>query len=172
MSRIFFCARAYSLICFGMWLLLSQVGSSRVIQDDISSKLIGSWAGEGKAFGRPSRPEMKWESTLNGKFIKLSYRTEIKTSKGETEVFEGHGYYKSLGAGKYQGNWFDSQGSSHPINAVFQDNALTANWGTQETELGKTVYRLTSPNEMELIDSVQKKDGSWREFGRARLKRK
>ena len=171
MNRIFLRVGVYSLICLGISLLLSNGGSSKVIQDDVSSKLIGSWAGEGKAFGRPSRPEMKWESTLNGKFIKLSYRTLIQTPKGD-EVFEGHGYYKSLGAGKYQGNWFDSQGSSHPISAVFANDALTANWGTQQTELGKTIYRLTSPDEMELIDSVQKKDGTWQEFGRARLKRK
>ena len=170
MNRSFLRAGVYSLICLGMSLMLGQADSSRVIQDDISSKLIGSWAGEGKAFGRPSRPEMKWEPTLNGQFIKLSYRTTIQTPKGD-EVFEGHGYYKSLGAGKYQGNWFDSQGSSHPISAVFAENALTANWGTQQTELGKTIYRLSSPDEMELVDSVQKKDGTWQEFGRAKLKR-
>ena len=170
MNKIFFRAGTFSLICLGMLLLLGHGGSSKVIQDHISSKLIGSWAGEGKAFGQPSRPEMKWESALNGQFIKLSYRTVIKTSKGD-EVFEGHAYYKSLGAGKYRGNWFDSQGSSHPINAVFEENALVANWGTQQTELGKTVYRLTSPSEMELIDSIQKKDGSWQEFSRAKLKR-
>ena len=171
MNRIFFRAGAYSLVCFGMWLLLSQVGSSKVIEDDISSKLTGSWAGEGKAFGMPSRPEMKWELTLNGKFIKLNYKTEMKSSKGETQVFEGHGYYKSLGQGKYQGVWFDSQGEQHPIVATFENDALTANWGTPENTLGKTVYRLITPNEMELIDSIRKKDGTWQEFSRARLKR-
>ena len=171
MTRILFRAGAYSLVCFWMWLLLSQVGSSKVIQDDISSKLAGSWAGEGKAFGRPSRPEMKWELTLNGKFIKLNYKNEMKSSKGETQIFEGHGYYKSLGGGKYQGTWFDSQGEQHPISATFENDALTANWGTPETKLGKTVYRLIAPNEMELIDSIRKKDGTWQEFSRAKLKR-
>ena len=154
-----------------MWLLLTQAGSSKVFQDDIS-KLMGSWAGEGKAFGMPSRPEMKWELTLNGKFIKLNYKNEMKSAKGETRTFEGHGYYKSLGDGKYQGTWFDSQGAQHPIKATFEDNALTSNWGTPETEEGRTVYRITANDEVEVVDSVRKKkDGTWREFSRAKLKR-
>lgn len=171
MSRIFLRVVNRFLVCCAVMLLLSQVAASRIVPDDISSKFIGSWAGEGKAFGRRSRPEMKWEATLSGKFIKLTYRTEL-TSRIGKEVFEGHAYYKSLGAGKYKGTWFDSQGSEHPITAVFEDNALTANWGTPQTELGKTVYRLVSAKEMELVDSVQRKDGTWQEFGRAKLARK
>ena len=108
-----------------MWLLLSQVGRVvRIFQDDIS-KLIGSWAGEGKAFGMPSRPEMKWELTLNGKFIKLNYKTEMKSARAKPEPLKGTDITKSLGDGKYQGTWFDFQGAQHPIKATFEDNALT-----------------------------------------------
>lgn len=161
----------FPLVGLGILLLISQARVGATPQDEISSKLVGSWTGEGKAFGMPSRPEMRWELALNGKFIKLTYKTEMKSSKGETQIFEGHGYYKSLGSGKYQGTWFDSQGEQHPINATFENDALTANWGTPETKMGKTVYRLITPNEMELTDSIRKKDGTWQEFSRARLKR-
>jgi len=171
MNRIVNRFGGFPLVCVGMLLLFSRSGASNTPQDDISSKLAGSWAGEGKAFGRPSRPEMKWELTLNGKFIKLNYKNQMKSSKGETQIFEGHGYYKSLGGGKYQGTWFDSQGAQHPIKATFEDNALTANWGTPETEEGRTVYRLTATDEIEVVDSVRKKDGTWQEFSRAKLKR-
>jgi hypothetical protein len=50
MNRIFLRVGVYSLICLGVSLLLSQGGSSQDIQDDISSRLIGSWVGEGKVW--------------------------------------------------------------------------------------------------------------------------
>ncbi len=121
------------------------------------------------AFGRPSKPEMKWERVLSGKFLKLTYRTELRSAKGEPQLFEGHAYCKSLGNGKYHGTWYDSQGSVHPIEATFEGSALTSNWGTAQTELGKTVYRLLAAERMELVDYVQKKDGTWQEFARAKL---
>ncbi|HKR59689.1 MAG TPA: DUF1579 family protein [Pyrinomonadaceae bacterium] len=171
MTRTVFPVGRYSIVCLGLLSLLGQTAAAPVAPDDVSARLVGAWAGEGKAFGGSSRPEMKWERTLNGKFIKLTYKAEFKSAKGAVQVFEGHAYYKSLGGGKYQGTWFDSQGSQHPITAVFESDALTANWGTPETELGKTIYRLTANDEMELIDSVRKKDGTWQEFHRAKLKR-
>ena len=169
MTKMVLRISAHSILCLVLLLLTGQAVVTQG-QNDIG-RLAGSWSGEGKAFGMPSRPEMKWELTLNGKFFKLNYKTEMKSAKGETRIFEGHGYYKSLGDGKYQGTWFDSQGAQHPIKATFEDNALTANWGTPETEEGRTVYRITATDEIEVVDSVRKKDGTWQEFSRAKLKR-
>jgi hypothetical protein len=46
-----------------------------------------------------------------------------------------------------------------------------AAWGTAETEVGETTYRLTAPDRTEVVDRVKSKDGTWREFGRCTLSR-
>ena len=151
--------------------VMSPVWAATRVEDDVASRFAGDWNGSGVAFQRPSKPKMKWEPVLGGKFLKLTYKTEMQSAKGEPRLFEGHAYYKSLGGGKYRGTWFDSQGTVHPLEASFDGNTLATNWGTAQTELGKTVYHLREPNKMEVTDSVQKKDGSWMEFGRATLTR-
>jgi hypothetical protein len=85
--------------------------------------------------------------------------------------FEGQAFYRALGAGRYRGWWFDSSGMMRPIEAALAGDALVAAWGTPETEVGETTYRLTGSGSMEIIDRVRGKDGQWREFGRTRLQR-
>lgn len=133
--------------------------------------LVGAWKGEGKLLGMASRAEMKWEPVLSGRFTRLTYRAEMRTPDGSTQVFEGHGYYRSLGDGKYAGAWFDSQGDHHPIAAVFQGGALTATWGTEASKLGRTTYQMVGANRLEVIDEIRAKDGAWQQFGRATLSR-
>jgi hypothetical protein len=58
-----------------------------------------------------------------------------------------------------------------PIEASRLGESLVAKWGTAETELGETTYRLMPDGSMEIIDRVQGKDGTWREFGRVVVKR-
>lgn len=139
--------------------------------DEISTRMVGVWKGEGKAFGLASHPELKWEPTLGGRFMRIAYKVETKSSKGVVQVFEGHGYYKSLGGGKYQATWFDSQGAVHPIAATFAGDLLTANWGTEQTTMGKTTYRLVDAVTMEVVDYTRTKEGTWKEFSRATLKK-
>ena len=50
-------------------------------------------------------------------------------------------------------------------------STLVAKWGTPETEVGETTYRLVSDHEMSVVDRVRQKDGTWREFGRSTLSR-
>lgn len=154
-------------------LLLSAlaVGASSIDDADITSKLAGAWKGEGKAFGMSTRPVMIWEPALGGKFMKLTYRNEMMSAKGDVRVFEGHAYYKALGGGKYRATWFDSQGAVHPIEATFDGVTLTSNWGTRETEVGRTTYRLVNAGTIEVVDFVQTKDGTWKEFSRATLRK-
>lgn len=140
-------------------------------KDAVSTNLIGSWKGEGKAFGMRSRVEMKWESVLDKKFVRLQYKTEMRSANGETQIFEGYAFYKFLGDGKYRAVWFDSSGDLHPVSAVFDKSTLTSDWGTPETELGRTLYRLTAPSTIEVIDYIRQKDGTWKEFSRAILKK-
>ena len=44
-------------------------------------------------------------------------------------------------------------------------DAIVAKWGTPETEVGETTYRLMPDGTMAITDRVQSKDGQWRQFG-------
>ena len=86
-------------------------------------------------------------------------------------TFEGHAYYRASASGGYRGMWFDNAGMFRPIEAARDGDALVSRWGTPQTEEGETTYRLLSDSEMEIVDRVKSKDGTWREFGRSRLRR-
>ena len=76
----------HSLICLVPLLLMSQVAAAQE-RNDIATRLAGSWAGEGKAFGMPSRPEMRWELALNGKFIKFDLQDRNEIFQGRNSDF-------------------------------------------------------------------------------------
>ena len=57
------------------------------------------------------------------------------------------------------------------LAVMLDGDAIVATWGTPETEVGETTYRLTASASMEIIDRVRGKDGQWREFGRTLLQR-
>ncbi|MEP7270691.1 MAG: hypothetical protein ABI882_04270 [Acidobacteriota bacterium] len=159
-------------ICLLLLITYSQLGNRVHAQvSDFPSRLLGQWIGEGKTMGMDSRPTMRWERVLANKFVHLHFRNEIKNGQGKVEIFEGHAYYKATGGGNFSANWFDSGGAAHPIQAVFADNALTSKWGTEQTEMGITTYRLVDDNSVEIVDQVRRKDGTWREFSRTLLKR-
>jgi hypothetical protein len=48
---------------------------------------------------------------------------------------------------------------------------LTAHWGNEETETGRSQYRLLDDGTLEAIDSVMNDAGEWQEFGHAILAR-
>ena len=137
--------------------------------NDLLKKFIGTWHGDGKVMGLESRITMTWEEVLDGKFTRLIFRNEMKQKDGGTQIFEGNAYFKSINLNKYQGNWFDSGGESHPIDATFTANSLDSLWGTNETKLGRTIYRLIEKDKLEIVDSIKTKEGNWREFGRSVL---
>jgi hypothetical protein len=136
----------------------------------ITTRMLGSWRGEGHVMGMESRIQMKWESVLGGKFVRLTWRNEMRAKQGK-QVFEGDAYYQANQDGTYRGQWFDSGGEAHPISGKIESESLVADWGTKDTKQGRTVYRLLSENTMEVIDSVLAKDGQWKEFGRSKFLR-
>jgi hypothetical protein len=136
-------------------------------------RLQGEWTGQGTAFGLAAQVQTKWESVLDGKFVRLSLSYTTKTNSGVEQTFAGHGYYQAKGEGAYEGYWFDTQGNQYPIKAKLEGNSLTALWGIPGKIEGKSVYSLTdSDKSFGVNDSLKQKDGSWRDFSRFELKRK
>jgi hypothetical protein len=140
-------------------------------QDQFLSRLEGTWEGEGKGFGMPARLQLSWQWVLDKKFLRLTLRNEMTAAGGQKQIFEGTAYYKALAANKYEAQWFDSRGVTFPIKAQVEGDSLVANWGSPDKEEGKSIYRLSDKDTMEVVDSVKQKDGSWREFGRVVVKR-
>lgn len=132
------------------------------------SRLEGSWQGDGKTLGMAANMRLKWEWVLNKKFLRLSLKNEMSRPNGQKQVFEGEAYYHASSA---DGHWFDSRGWAFPIKAHVEGNTLVGAWGSPDKEEGKSTYRLVDANTLEVIDTVKQKDGTWREFGRATLKR-
>lgn len=137
------------------------------LTDPLEKRILGAWSARGKAFGMPADITMNWEPGLQNKFLQLSYRMEMRDSSGRVQTFEGKAYYQPTGTpGQYQATWFDSAGEMHPVQATYDGQTLTANWGTPATKTGKTLYRFVDDNTLEIVDYIQAKDGSWKEFNR------
>lgn len=162
-------ANSLALLCA---LLIAFNLSFAAVEETANLKrLTGTWLGEGKLMGNPARLELKYEWVLNGKFLRLSLKNESKTPSGEQQVFEGHVYYEPKSDGNLSGVWFDSRGVSFPVKGTFAGDTLTVLWGNPEQEQGKSVYRLVDSGTLEVTDSVQLKDGTFRQFATAVVRR-
>jgi len=156
-------------------LVLLLVSSANALSpaDPFLDRLQGDWTGQGTAFGLTAQVQTKWESVLDGKFVRLSLSYTTKTLSGVEQSFAGHGYYQAKGEGVYEGCWFDTQGNQYPIKAKLEGTSLTALWGLPGKVEGKSVYSLTdSDKSFGVNDSLKQKDGSWKDFSRFELKRK
>jgi hypothetical protein len=132
----------------------------------------GTWVGSGKSMGMTSSMQLKWEWVLDQKFLRLTLNNEMQSSGGQKQNFAGHAYYQPSTAGdKFTAQWFDSRGISFPITGSFDGTTLTSDWGSPDKEEGRSIYKLIDAETMEVVDSVKLKDGTWREFGRATVKR-
>jgi hypothetical protein len=138
--------------------------------DEFLSRLAGTWRGEGRVLDQPARVTLEWSWTLGGRFIRLTFVNDMGPA-GKTTRFEGHAYYRVLGGGRSTATWFDNAGLTRPITARREADAMVSEWGTPETEVGETTYRLLSANRLEIVDRVRSKDGQWREFGRTTVVR-
>lgn len=159
-------------IWLSLLLLLLVPAHASSQEDKFLQRLQGDWEGEGRAFGGPARLRVKWEWVLENKFLRLSLKNEMSAADGAKRLFEGQAYYRSDGADKYVAHWFDSRGVTFPIKAKRDGSTLVAWWGSPETEEGKSTYQLIDDTTMEVVDSVKQKDGTFREFGRAKLNRR
>lgn len=158
-------------VCLSFLLLFLIPAFALSQEDQFLQRLQGNWEGDGTALGGAARLYIKWEWVLDNKFLRLHLKSEMTAANGAKRVFEGQAYYRSAGVDKYVAHWFDSRGVAFPIKAQLDGNTLVAWWGSAETEQGKSTYQLIDETTMEVVDSVKQKDGTIREFGRAKLKR-
>ena len=124
--------------------------------------LVGRWQGSGTRMGSATSATLEVRPALGGRFVELSY-----VSSG----FEGRAFYRQVAPGRWRGEWFDIRGVHFGIDAEVATNTLTANWGSAETERGRTVYTLRADGRLELVDHVVGRDGQSREFARHLLSR-
>lgn len=124
--------------------------------------LVGSWRGAGTRMGAATEARLDVRPALGGRFVELSY-----VSSG----FEGRAFYRRVEGARWRGEWFDIRGVHFGIEAVEAQRTLTADWGSDATERGRTVYRLLEDGRLELVDHVTGRDGTSREFARHTLRR-
>lgn len=149
-------------------LLVAGGAQAQKPDDPFLARLIGAWAGDGTVLNQPAKIQLEWAWTLDRQFARLVFRNEMSAAPA-MRIFEGHAYYRGSGDGGYAGTWFDSSGAIRPIKARLDGEAIVATWGTSETEVGETTYRLKGPTTLEIVDRVRQKDGTWRVFGQSTL---
>jgi hypothetical protein len=128
-------------------LLLCLVAAPAFASDGPSALhwLEGRWRGTGTMFGQASEAMLEVRPALNGRFMEFSYRAGR---------FEGRAFYRPAEDGRWQATWFDNRGITFPIQAVLADQTLTSDWGSAETERGRTIYRLLPDGRLEVTDSA------------------
>jgi hypothetical protein len=124
--------------------------------------LEGRWQGPGTMFGAASEAVLEVRPALGGRFLEFSYRAGR---------FEGRAFYRPEGEGRWRATWFDNRGISFGIEAAAGERTLISDWGSAETERGRTVYRLLDDGRLEVVDTVTARDGQAREFARHILSR-
>ena len=95
--------------------------------------LVGRWEGTGTRMGSATTARLDVSPALGGRFVEFSY-----VSSG----FEGRAFYRQVAPGRWRGEWFDIRGVHFGIDATVEPRALNSDWGSTETERGRTVYRL------------------------------
>lgn len=118
------------------------------------SWLAGEWRGTGTMFGRPSEATLSVRPVLGGRFLELSYRAG---------PFEGRAFYSFVSGGRWRATWFDNRGVTFPIEAHEIERSLTSEWGSADSEQGRTVYLLRDNGELRVTDSVRR-NGAYSEF--------
>lgn len=149
------------------FLLLTLLLQSGMVGAEPLDWLNGRWSGQGTAFGKPSEVRFEAGSALAGQFVEIRYSFHPSANPGA--VFEGRAFYRADEDGAWRARWFDSRGVTFPIEAVLAGSTLTADWGEEGAERGRTVYRRLDDGRLEIVDLVRRPDGEYREFARHTL---
>jgi dienelactone hydrolase len=148
--------------------LQARLGLGPIGEPDtpILSRLAGSWSGGGTWQGQSAQASIDIEPVLGSSFTRLVYRVSGDVG------FEGTAYYRRSKQGKLEATWFDSDGATYAIETTEATDALTAAWGPAGKPIGRTRYAVLAGDRLEVVDEIQTRDGSFREFARMTYRRK
>ena len=117
--------------------------------------LHGEWTGEAKLMANPVHTTLRWTSVLSGKFTRLELEHRAGGAEGAV-IFAGHSYVANKPGPETSGTWFDSSGTVRPQAVRVDDGALIVDWGTAETEEGRSVYKLVEGDKLQVEDWVKR----------------
>lgn len=150
------------LIVLALAIIISNTASA---QPKLSEQLIGSWQGTGTLMGSEATFDMRWERELGGQFLKLTFQNRRTPKDKSPIIFNATAMY-STGEEEWTGTWFDVRGISFPLKGQVDGGTLTVDWGSPDTEQGRTVYALQDDESMVVTDYILQQ-GSYTKFGTA-----
>lgn len=133
--------------------------------------IAGEWQGTGEVLGMASTQEARWEPALDAAFFRFVFDNRMTASDGRESRFRAEAFYRVGKDGGVTGTWLDSRGMTLPFTGIVDESGtLLTEWGTSDTERGRSSYRLND-GALEVTDEVMSPDGGWRVFGRTLLRR-
>lgn len=131
----------------------------------LAAQLAGNWIGTGRIQGADVAVTLTLQPALAQRTWELHWQN-LGSGDGKGR-FEGRATYDSWSKEGVTGSWWDSGGGRFELQGTSTDRSLDMHWG----QAGRTVYTLTAEDELEVVDSLKTRDGSWKEFGRSKLRR-
>lgn len=137
-------------------------GAQETDEAPVFRQLAGAWEGEGALMGRDAVFRMSW-SVEHGLAV-LRFENAFASPDGPRTVLASAAVYRTATTTP-EAIWFDTRGVQITIRWEAADDALIAHW-TAPTEEGRTTYRVTAPDRVEVLDEVRGAEG-WRVFAQA-----
>ncbi len=113
------------------------------------------------AWGTPAICRSVWQPGKHKSHRVQDY--SIRHAGTGNQMFAGRGLYRIEPDGRVTGYWEDSQGSVHPLAGTWNGMELSVNWGSEETELGRSTYVFAGDGGLHVEDWV-KREASWHRF--------
>jgi len=154
-----------------LFLILCITGlfTSTAWAEDTLMFLHGTWEGTGTTSGMDAEVQHMWVPALDGRFLTLRLHNRMTLGDGTEFVFEGNGYYQAWDVAQRAGVWIDSNGEILPLQIAVDGHFMNVVWGSSDTKLGRSTYRLLENGTLETTDFIANAEGKWKKFGHAIL---
>lgn len=152
-----------------MSLLPLQLDQVTPTRPAVIDNLIGDWEGQGELFGQPASFSMSWSWQLDRRFVRLDFENRLVSDGQPRTVLKAIAFYRVTVSRELGGYWFDSRGQTLRLEPIADESTLITTW-LGEVEQGRTTYRISGQDTVEVLDEVLK-DGQWRPFGTASYRR-
>lgn len=152
-----------------LWWAAALIASAAPAETPPLAAWYGSWTGTGEAFGRPATATLEIGPAPGGGAMRLAYSLSINGAP--SAAYAAAAIYRVDGGGRLRGSWTDSHGRTRPVAGRVTPSGWTANWGSADAEIGRSTYRLETPDRLVVIDSVLQDDGGWRGFATLHYRR-